>query len=263
MPIVNYKNSLFLPEIFTHTSIKLNAAPLSSDLPPSGYVYIWESMTDGVLYVYAKDSNGDTYTYNLTQTTQLITTEPIISDEIEPFEWTSANMDTTIVSGKKYLVVTGTYAISEINVYMDANKATSKSICAGTYNNGTNILVDFTDVDSSIYQYGGNVKFAQGTSIQTNFDEYPYIISNATGITTINANNGLHQVIASVTTNVILEKNYITNLETNKVLKVRVDNPNMYPALIFDTYVYYSSFYVLITNIGSTIKQLGEIVKVD
>ena len=265
-----FKYSVFYPEFFTHKSLRLNSAPESGDNPPSGYIYMWESFNDGKLLISIRTDDGSNYVFTLTdQKPSNPDKEIVIPDQLEPFVWDSTNIDSTIVSGKKYLVIPHTYTIAEVCVYKTESKNSTLNVSCSLYNDGQgNILIDLTDFPTNYYQYGGIVKFAQGTIVNfNNEDEIPFLIPTAGGTVTIDANNSLHQVIGATTQDLILTSSDIKNLTSNQCLKLRIHNDGdvKYNITINGEPVStnYSVFYVMFMSINGIVKQLGKVVRVN
>ena len=257
----NFKNSLFYPEFFTHQSIRLANPPVASDIPNTGYMYVWYTYIDEKMYMNIKLDDGSTK--NCPMFEQIKSEIEITSpSELEPTVFSASDISNSIISNRDILVINNSYAIAQVYVYTTSLQQEKIEISCPIYFNGTSTYIDFTSVDSNFLQYGGEIVYAQGMYVDYGVESNPYIIPSVQGSVNIDANNGLYQSIRSITNELVITTSSINNLEDNKTLKIYINNDSEANVLIGNEVIPYQRFFVLFGSFEGIVYQIGKPVKI-
>ena len=246
-----FKMPLAYPEMLTHGTVRLSAAPGENDLPETGHVYQWESVEGGVPYINLKFSDGFMKSYPLNQ--QVTEAIEVVNSQTADLEFTAADLEEGV------LRLDNSFPIADILLNQADGSAAPVSVPIRI--EGDRQQIDFGEIDESEYALGGKVRYTHGVVVLTQEDSI-YHIPVASGTYRFNARNGYTQIISRLEGNIAINSGSVANLPDDKLLKVMVMDRGYYGATVNGVRVPYKSFFVAFLGRGGSAVWVGNPVEI-
>lgn len=248
-----FSNNIIYPEFSTFTSLKLNSAPESGNLPPEGYVYQWETIVNNEVYSNYLFSDGVKKEYPLKSSEKEIHVE--IPGEVADFVFSPSD----VVNG--ILTVNYNFTISEIGFYTDENKGSWLVVNLPIICDKNTSKIMFSDIPQSEYQHGGIIRFSRGTTV-LNYSDDIYNIASAISGQTFNADYGLIQIIQNVSDDLSISAGNIKNLKEGNMIKIIVNNSSGKKIQVNNEMIEFEKFAVCYINVFGVVQRIGEVIAI-
>lgn len=249
-----FAKSLVYPQVETHQSVILGAAPLPEDYPEEGYVYQWETVVNGETCVNVRYHDGTQRSYALSAPE--VVENRVVNPAIEDFEFEASDVSDA------QLVIDNTYSIADISFYDNEEKTTRTIVHLPITMTNETTSISFMEVEPNDYQYGGLIRFSQGVVVLYDEDTI-YEVPSASGYIEINAELGYTQIINNVNGTLFINSQNIINCPEYKLVKIIVDNTSEYFVQVNGEASMPNKFLVCFMNVGGTIRQVGNIVEIN
>ena len=242
---------LTYPEVTTFETIRMSLAPGEGDVPPEGTTYEWRTVVEGVTYINVKYSDGTVKAYSLDPDVNSWQPPDSYSQMDDSMEFTANDISEGV------LTIPNVKVVSDIGFYTDSTKASRTIVSLPITVEAENTIISFENVGASDYQYGGKIRFTRGI-VYLYSEDFTYLVPSAQGYYQFDASLGYTQIVNNILNDLYINKNAISNLPENKLLKIIVNNASDYSVIVDGEECIYAKFFMCYMNLGGTVVRIGE-----